>query len=68
MVLLPSALDQDAVLARLPLLALVNGVQVPPTVANDPAHVSFPAAAMVALASTMRTAAARLRVKLVTSH
>ena len=65
-VLLSKNWDPNAILL-LPLVVLVSGVQVPPMIAPAPTHVSVPAAAaMVALASTMSTAAARLRVKLVT--
>src|SRR5262245_41626543 len=44
-VLLESAAAPSAVLALLPLVVLVRGVQVPPIVAFDPTQVSFPGAA-----------------------
>jgi hypothetical protein len=67
-VLLTRASDPNALSNLLPLAVLVSGVQVPPMVALNPTQVSNPvcAAAMVTLASTMRTAAAELRTELVT--
>jgi hypothetical protein len=43
----------------LSLVVLVSGVQVPPMVAPDPTHVSFPAAAMVVLEIVIAKTVAR---------